>query len=251
MPILTRMANIRENGDFVDFAFLCRGERINVHRVIICKKSPVFYREAKSRTYKIDDYPFAAVQGMVEYLYTGDYSEPEEKSTAEDDAEAPPIHDADALPVLSLHTAMVSMADKYDINGLASLAVERYTRHLEKDRNFERFLDSVPGIYNMPAVLSQRLRDAAVAFARAEVRGVMADWTGWAAFQEVLDEFPEFSKALLCSIIERPLALQGKCRNFYCKELNKNVPVEVLQCRCKKCGKGGASVDEDEGRRAK
>ncbi|RSL41129.1 hypothetical protein CEP54_015916 [Fusarium duplospermum] len=180
------ISNVLENGDFIDFGILCRDERIDVHRVVISGRSPVFYRactsrfsEATSRTYRIDDFPLAVVERMVEYMYTGDYSNPDnESNTSEGDAEE--------LPVLLLHTTMTSLADKYDIQGLVALATEKYTEALKNDKDFEKFLDSVPKVYDMPAELSQPLRDAAVDFARREVRKAVDSWKAWSKFEEVV-----------------------------------------------------------------
>ncbi|UPK99717.1 hypothetical protein LCI18_010652 [Fusarium solani-melongenae] len=246
--IVIHQTFVRENGDFTDFCILCEDERIYVHRVVISGQSPVFYRactsgfsEATSRTYKIDDYPLAVVSRMVEYMYTGDYSDPDEESTAEDDTDA-----GKELPVLFLHTAMAALADKYDTQGLIALATEKYTQCLAKDRDFTKFLDSVPNIYHMPEEVSQPLREAAVKFARAEIRTAMGHGGSWHAFQEALEGFPDFSKELLCSILLNPLMpLEGHCGQG-CTGRGKTVSVEVLQCRCKECGKGGARIKTEK-----
>src|SRR5690348_18501714 len=122
---------------------------------------------------------------MVEYMYTDDYSDPDEESTTEDDTDG-----GNELPVLFLHTAMAALADKYDIQGLISLATEKYTKCLANDRDFAKFLDSIPNIYRMPTEASQPLRQAAVEFARAEIRTAMNHGDSWHAIQEVLDDFP-------------------------------------------------------------
>ncbi|RMJ15470.1 hypothetical protein CDV36_004882 [Fusarium kuroshium] len=238
------ISNVRENGDFTDFGILCGDERIDVHRVVISGRSPVLYRactsrfsEATSRTYRIDDFPLAVVERMVEYMYTGNYSDPDESNTSGSDAEE--------LPVLLLHTTMASLADKYDIEGLVALATKKYTEALKNDRDFEKFLDSVPEIYGMPAELSQPLRDAAVVFARREVREAVDSWKAWSKFEEVVRDCPQFSKEFLCSVIRNPLKpMLGYCGR--CQDDKTKVPVEVLQCRCTKCGKGGATLESGE-----
>ncbi|KAI8711510.1 BTB domain-containing protein [Fusarium sp. LHS14.1] len=234
------IANVRANGDFTDFAILCEEEKIDVHRVIISGKSPVFYRactsrfsEATSRTYRIDDFPLAVVERMVEYMYTGDYSSPDEDSTSEENV--------NHVPVLSVHTTMASIADKYDIQGLVALATEKYANTLENDPDFEKFLDSVADIYCIPAEISQPLRDAAVEFARSAARTAVDSWKGWDKLQEVLSDCPEFSKEFLCSVIQRPvMPILGHCD--HCQNWGTKGPVEVLQCRCTNCGKTGGTL---------
>lgn len=184
---------------------------------------------------------------MVEYMYTDDYSDPEEESMTEEESTTEDDTDGGKeLPVLFLHTAMAALADKYDIQGLIALATEKYTKSLANDRDFANFLDSIPNIYHMPAEASQPLREAAVEFARAEIRTAMNQGGSWQAFQEALDDFPEFSKELLCSVLLNPLMpLEGHCGQG-CTGWGKRVSVEVLQCRCKKCGKGGARLTTEK-----
>ena len=171
---------------------------------------------------------------MVEYMYTGNYSDPDEDSSSEDNA--------DQVPVLSVHTAMASLADKYDITGLVALATQKYTNSLENDPDFEKFLGSVANIYRMPAEVSQPLRDAAVEFARREARTAVDSWKGWDKFQEVLSDCSQFSKEVLCSVIQRPvMPILGHCGR--CQNWGTKVPVEVVQCRCTNCGFLDATVE--------
>lgn len=57
----------------------------------------------------------------------------------------------------------------------------------------------------------------------------------------ILDEFlyecPEFARDHLSLSLR--FSRMGICDNFSC-DSRGTVPIEILQCRCQKCGKGGA-----------
>lgn len=128
-------------------AFVCEGQTINVHKIIICGQSTVFQRactgefkvplaakytfmpankvqEASSGIYDMNDYPLDVVNGMVEYLYTGIYAVPD---------------DADLLT----HATMFTLADKYGIGGLQELASKKYLECLDESCNYHDFASSI------------------------------------------------------------------------------------------------------------
>lgn len=135
-------------------------------------------------------------------MYTGDYSSPRDSSTSEDDDEE--------FPVLLVHTTVAMLADKYDVQGLISLAARKYGQALEEDGDFEKFLESVPDIYGMPTEPSKALRDVAVEFARREVWAVMTSRDVWDRLDETLERFPRFSKDLLGLMLHGPPPMTGR-----------------------------------------
>ncbi|KAF5718243.1 hypothetical protein FMUND_5339 [Fusarium mundagurra] len=131
-----RMQKARESGEFTDFALICNGQTINVHKIIICGQSTVFQRacsgkfklllsdkhtfmaankvqEASAGIYDMYDHPLDVVNRMVEYLYTGAYEIPE---------------DAD----LFTHASRFTLAGKYGIDGLQALTSKKYLECLDK-----------------------------------------------------------------------------------------------------------------------
>ncbi|EWG54752.1 hypothetical protein FVEG_17385 [Fusarium verticillioides 7600] len=130
-------------GQFTDFAFLCKGTKIPVHKVIICAQSKVFnaactsgFNEATSGVYDLSEYPLELVEMMVEYFYVGNYEDPS----------------ADMSKVsLSTHLSMLVLADKYAIRGLERQANLCFICRLnEKNIELKEFLDSLPVLYEMP-----------------------------------------------------------------------------------------------------
>ncbi|KAG9495396.1 hypothetical protein J7337_013641 [Fusarium musae] len=131
------MQRAQKASQFTDFAFLCKGTEIPVHKVIICAQSKVFnavctsgFKEAISGVYDLSEYPLELVEMMVEYFYVGYYEDPS----------------ADMSKVsLSTHLSMLVLADNYDIRGLERQAKFCFIRRLnEKNIELKEFLDSLP-----------------------------------------------------------------------------------------------------------
>jgi hypothetical protein len=171
------------------------------------------------------------VQLMVDYLYTGDYS----LETDETDQEPDTYSDSS----LSIHAIMYSIGDKYDIEGLRRLSTRKYCEALQRDLYINDFFASIPYVYALTPESSRDLRDPALAFARNVLSGDGPTTLSIVreAFDELVIECPEFVKELLYSALQSPLL--GYCP---CSGPRNMVPVEAQQCRCRKCGKDGASL---------
>lgn len=167
---------------------------------------------------------------MVDYFYTGDYAgESEEESTVDD---AGVVRSSGP----SIHAAIFALADKYLIKGLELLSVQEYSRSLGQPQDLYSFFTSIPHVYNLTPASSRGLRDQALKFARRELPRLLTKSTTKEAFNNLIDLNPDYTKELLNSFLQEPVI--GACYNC-----NDNpVPVEVLQCRCKRCGKGGARL---------
>ncbi|KAL6402720.1 Kelch-like protein 21 [Ilyonectria robusta] len=203
-----QIAKLRENGEFTDFEFTCNGHTIPVHRVVICSQSPVFhaacngeFKEASTRTYSLDSHSLPMVRRMMDFFYTGDYTEEsEEEDTGED-----------AIPVLSVHAAMFALTDKHNIEDLTVLSAKKYSENLTKNPDVSNFLYSISEVYNSTLTSSRGLRDRALAFARAKLPGFLTLSDAKEEFDEVTADTPEFIKELLYSFIRYPL--MGHCSN--------------------------------------
>ncbi|EGU87878.1 hypothetical protein FOPG_09471 [Fusarium oxysporum f. sp. conglutinans race 2 54008] len=236
-----RMQKARESGEFTDFAFVCEGQTINVHKIIICGQSTVFQRactggfkvplaakytfmpankvqEASSGIYDMNDHPLDVVNGMVEYLYTGTYAVPD---------------DADLLT----HATMFTLANKYGIGGLQELASKKYLECLDESCNYHDFASSISQVYNLPRETSKTLRVGALLFARDNMGTALAATELATVIDEFLYDCPEFARDLLSLSLR--FWRMGVCDNFSC-DSRGTVPIEILQFRCQKCGKGGA-----------
>ncbi|KAI8401963.1 hypothetical protein FOFC_17268, partial [Fusarium oxysporum] len=198
----------RENGEFTDFEFTCEGCIIPVHRVIICSHSPVFHaactgklKEASTRSYSLDSHSLPMVRRMVEFFYTSDYTE---ESEEEDTG-------TDTIPILLIHAAMFTLADKYDIEDLKALSANKYSECLTKNPNVSNFLLSISEVYNSTPPSARGLRDHALAFAREKLPGFLSLSDAKQEFDEVTADSPEFIKELLYHFIDHRLL--GHCNN--------------------------------------
>ncbi|KAF5556622.1 kelch 21 [Fusarium mexicanum] len=238
-----RMQKARESGEFTDFAFVCEGQTINVHKIIICGQSTVFQKvctgkfkvplaalhtfmptneaqEAFSGIYDMNDHPLDVVNRMVEYLYTGTYEIPEDTD-------------------LFTHASMFTLADKYGIGGLQALASKKYLECLDKNCNYHDFASSISQVYSLPKETSKTLRVGALMMARKNLGTVLTAPELGMVIDEFLYDCPEFARDLLSLSLR--FSLMGTCRTSGCNSRSE-VPIEVIQCRCQICGKGGASA---------
>ncbi|RKL33229.1 hypothetical protein BFJ72_g10245 [Fusarium proliferatum] len=203
------MHTAQKAGQFTDFAFLCKGTKIPVHKVIICAQSKVFnaactsgLKESTSGVYDLSEYPLEFIERMVDHLYVGHYDDPSP--------------DASKLS-LSAHLLMLVLADKYVIQGLESEAKASYIRRL-KHKNVERedFLQSLPVLYELPVAVSRDAIDAAVAHAREAVLTCTSKKASMGVIDQISDASKDFLKEVMLSIMTTPL--ESRCSD--CSKLD-------------------------------
>ncbi|KAI8401919.1 hypothetical protein FOFC_17224 [Fusarium oxysporum] len=141
------------------------------------------------------------VRRMVEFFYTSDYTE---ESEEEDTG-------IDTIPVLLIHAAMFTLADKCDIEELKVLSANKYSECLMKNPNVSNFLLSISEVYNSIPPSARGLRDRALAFAREKLPGFLSLSDAKQEFDEVTANSPEFIKELLYYFIDHRLL--GHCNN--------------------------------------
>ncbi|KAF5604640.1 hypothetical protein FPANT_1429 [Fusarium pseudoanthophilum] len=187
------MQKAQKAGQFTDFAFLCKGTKIPVHKVIICAQSKVFnaactsgFKEAISGVYDLSEYPLELVEMMVDYFYLGYYEDPR----------------ADVSKVsLSTHLSMLALADKYAIRGLEPHSKLWFIHRLnQKNTELKEFLDSLPVLDKMPISVSRDVVEEAVYYTR-----------------ETLLTCTYFLKEVMLSIMSTPVASR-------CSDCSKSGP---------------------------
>ncbi|KAL5589527.1 hypothetical protein FOVSG1_011394 [Fusarium oxysporum f. sp. vasinfectum] len=189
-------------GQFTDFAFLCKGKKIPVHKIIICAQSKVFnaacisdFKEARSGVYDLSEYPLELVEMMVDYFYVGHYDNP--------------IRVASKLS-LSIHSSMLALADKYDIQGLIRQAIDLYIHRLKhKHVELEDFLNSLPVLHELPISVSRDAIDAAVAHTRETVLTCICRKATKRLIDQISDASQDFLKEVMMSIMSTPL--ESRC----------------------------------------
>jgi len=113
-----------EDGKFSDFTILCDGKEYNVHRCFIAPQSKYFeractgmFKEGAERKIELKEDLTSMVDRMVYYFYNFNYR------TGSDSTKPT---ETKSWPALSVHIQMYSIADKYDVPGLRTLALEKF-----------------------------------------------------------------------------------------------------------------------------
>jgi hypothetical protein len=117
-----------EDGKFSDFTILCDGKEYHVHRCFIAPQSKYFeractgmFKEGAERKIELKEDLTSMVDRMVYYFYNFNY-----RTSSNSTKPAEMI----AWPALSVHIQMYSIADKYDVPGLRTLALEKFKAFL-------------------------------------------------------------------------------------------------------------------------
>lgn len=154
---------------------------------------------------------------MVSFFYTFDYS-----GELEDGAD---------LSQLQLHTRMFALADQYEIPRLGVLAAKKYSDTCTKSWSAQEFFQSLKDIYTTTPSAVRQLRETACTEIQGHLPEILEDDEVADQYEQVLDEIPEFVKDLLGRYI-------GECLHGHCLNYGPSQPMEVLQVRCKTCGRG-------------
>ena len=159
------------------------------------------------------------LEKMVTFFYNADY-----------DDELP---DGTEFSRLQLHIRMFALADKYDIPDLSIVAAKKYSSGCDTSWNPSEFLTSIRDVYETTPPSSRTLRNLACIAIRMHLPQMLDDESIGGMYEETLTESPEFAKDLLRSYVHNPL--YGSCATC-----GSSQPMEVLQARCRKCGKGNS-----------
>ncbi len=150
---------------------------------------------------------------MLNFLYTGEYG---------NDTEIPP---------LQLHAQMYSLADKYQIQSLTPLAIQKYRQILQTAPKLDDYLLSIPVLY-APIASGAELRAIAVKYARRVLgRAIKLDDVRTTLMQ-IIDQVPEYGFDILEAFVVAPL--RGDC-----SICGPDQEADSLQARCRKCGRVG------------
>lgn len=181
---------------------------------------------------KLDGDDPMTVNLMLNYLYTGgyDYSVSEQPESLE---QSDSLEQRKILP-LTLHVKMYILADKYQIPALMRLAENKYQNALCSSLSIEEYFQSIPEVYLLPSSAGQ-LRAIAVQYARENLKKSIEKEDTKESLRQLIIDVPEYGFEVLEVFINH--SLRGTCHNCGGKH-----DAEVLQARCRKCGKGGLSV---------
>ncbi|KAK5126242.1 hypothetical protein LTR85_010477 [Meristemomyces frigidus] len=118
-PLLQGIARLCESGAGADVTIVCGGRSWKMHSFALTVQCEFFekalngrFRESHDKRIDLSEDDESALAAMLYYLYHGDYKEAISKP-------------ADLLSLV-FHTGIYIVANKYDIESLASLALESF-----------------------------------------------------------------------------------------------------------------------------
>lgn len=158
---------------------------------------------------------------MVHFFYSMDY-----------DDEMP---DGVDMSPLQLYTRMFALADLYGISSMSAFAVEKYTSRCDAAWMPTEFLASIHDVYETTPSCVKTMRELVCKTIREHLPSMLDSEDVAEMFERVLVERTEFANDLLKSYVSS--SLYG-----HCTACGSDQPMEALQARCKKCGKGASSL---------
>ena len=160
---------------------------------------------------------------MVQFFYSMSYDD--------DIPEVTERETASLISLLQLHARMFALGDRYDIPGLRDVAVKKYSSRCAVSWKPLEFVESICDIYERTPSSLRHLRNAACIRMRKNLPNMLDDEAVANAYENVLDQVPDFTKDLLRIYVNAPL--YGDCSTC-----GSNQAFEALQVRCNGCGKG-------------
>jgi speckle-type POZ protein len=167
----------------------------------------------------LSEYSLELVEMMVDYFYLGHYDNP----TA-----------TGSRISLSMHSSMLALADKNDIEGLQKRAGDLYIHGLKhKDVELEDFLKSLPVLYQLPILVSVDAIDEAIAHTRENLLTCTCREVTKVLIDQLSDACQDFLKDVMMSVMSTPL--KEKCED--CKERARSLQAfQGIQGLIPNCG---------------
>ncbi|KAH8716754.1 hypothetical protein GQ44DRAFT_713277 [Phaeosphaeriaceae sp. PMI808] len=162
IEFMKNIATLFNNTEYSDAVIQIHGVTLHVHLFIICIQCEYFkkafggFAEGSTRTIKFDNGSGAAHWRVIEYLYTGNYSNQLSTTELQDDPEL--------LRDIRVH----ALADMFFIKGLKSLSEVKFRRELADSGANDDFVDCVDEVYASTYEGNQALRSALVEAAIAQ-----------------------------------------------------------------------------------
>jgi len=173
------------------------------------------------------DESIPVVKKMLDYLYTGDYSELIDGSPTDVSSNVSLL----SISALQLHAKLFALGDKYCIPKLCDAAVGKYSNRIVRHFDLLEYLDSIPDIFFSPLNQNEGLKELAVRLSRDNLGFHLQNTSVRAKYDSIAAQVPEFVKKVLDTYFDAPLL--GDCENCGCGR-----PMSALQVRCRKCGRG-------------
>ncbi|KAL6149966.1 hypothetical protein ACJQWK_02530 [Exserohilum turcicum] len=188
-PFQTLLLNLREYYDspkLSDGTITCAGKEFRIHKIVLSAQSKFFsnafegdWKESVERIIPLIDDDVSAVEAMLQFLYTFDY-----------DAGGSV---ADAASPMVFNVKVYSIADKYDIPALKSVARQKFQESVETCWNMDDFPHAIAEVYNSTPPNDQGLRSLVVDVACEHITSLLQKQ----GFCDVLGETAGFASDLV------------------------------------------------------
>ncbi|KAG6001844.1 hypothetical protein E4U21_003772 [Claviceps maximensis] len=188
------LTRARKEGLFTDCVIVCNDTYFVAHKVVLCAQSPVFKAAFEDpvimELYTIDDFSPLVVKSMIDYFYEGEYSKWAYR----------PIKDYTEYPddYFPFFEGMYAIGNKYRIRGLAKICKARYFEYLKGCSSESEVFASFARIYTADVERRSLLHGIHDDKTWLQIRSSFPVSTP--ELWKLIDECPEFSKALLKAI---------------------------------------------------
>lgn len=166
---------------------------------------------------------------MVDFLYTGDYSEVFDDRPKD----SPKRRSKKRLLQITaprLHTKMFFLGDKYGIQELCDLAVQKYSNTTQAKFDAIEYLDSIPDVFSSPSKTSNALRQGAIHAFKENLGGHLQNESVREKYESIITEVPEFTIGLLDALWEPAPPPVYNCHTC------EDVPMSSFNRFCGNCG---------------
>jgi hypothetical protein len=168
----------------------CGNDEYKVHKAIICPRSTFFaaacngrFQEGKSGIVVLADDDPEAVELMIHYFYYFDYTtqaEVQNKLTVETLRQASSMSPSATLaqhekalrdrfgafntmaPSITVHSRVYALGEKYDIQGLKHLSLEKFKKEAKTHWDSDDFITAIVEVYTSTVDGDRGMRDAVV-----------------------------------------------------------------------------------------
>ena len=208
-----------------------QGKCLSITLDCVSKTHSALAQESMESTYRMEDESIPLIEKMLDFLYTGDYSDSaSDSSTSTSTGEAVP-----PMSSLRLHAQLFALGDKYCIPELCDIATEKFSARLKTECDPLDYLDSISDVFFSPLSHNDRLKKLVVLYSRNNLRDQLQHASVRAKYNSIAAETPDFVKELLDTYLDAPLL--GDCANC-----GRAKPMSALQVRCQKCGRGKGTL---------
>lgn len=172
--VLTSLEELYTKGTYSDLKIVSSAKTYSVHKAVICPRTKFFaaacngkFKEGHTSIVNLPEDIPDAVEMMMHYFYHLDYPckafwESEKRNHVQDPGASDWSSIFSLKLGLALHAQVYALAEKYAIEGLKSVALEKFKKDAESNWSSQVFLDAAKIVYTSTVGSDRGLRDIVV-----------------------------------------------------------------------------------------